>query len=136
MQLRRISGIGDRKLDLYGEAFLDVISEALSEDKAKEVDYQKEEVLQLYRIGMSVEQISAKVHLSPQQLMNILAEWIGAGAISLTEVVELPLTEISQIEQEIITSAAVNGASLKPVFDHFAGAYSLGVLRCVQAAMQ
>ncbi len=136
MQLRRISGIGDRKLDLYGEAFLEVINEALSEDKAKEVDYQKEEVLQLYRIGMSVEQISAKVHLSPQQLMNILAEWIGAGAISLTEVVELPLTEISQIEQEIITSAAVNGASLKPVFDHFAGAYSLGVLRCVQAAMQ
>ena len=136
VQMRGISGIGDRKLELYGGSFLDVINKALTDDREQEVNYQKEEVLQLYRAGMTVEQVARQIHLSPAQVYNILAQWIAKGDVSLTEVVELPLAEISQIEQHIIESTSVHGASLKPVFDHFAGAYQLGVLRCVQAAME
>ena len=136
VQMRGISGIGDRKLELYGQAFLEVINASLSGDREKEVNYQKEEVLQLYRAGMTIEQVSRQIHLSQAQVYNILARWISKGDVSLTEVVELPLVEISQIEQQIIESFASQGASLKPVFDHFSGAYSLGVLRCVQAAME
>ncbi|NRP60614.1 DNA helicase RecQ [Marinobacterium sp. xm-d-564] len=136
IQMRRISGIGDRKLELYGDAFLEVINESLSNEREKEVDYQKEEVLQLYRAGMTTDQVARQVHLSEQQVFNILAHWIALGDLALTDVVELPPSEISQIEQQILESSSIHGASLKPVFEHFSNVYSLGVLRCVQAAME
>ncbi|MGZ5077782.1 MAG: helix-turn-helix domain-containing protein [Methylobacter sp.] len=43
---------------------------------------------------------------------------------------------MSRIEQAIIELPDDQRNALKPVYEHFGGQYSYGVLRCVRAALQ
>lgn len=136
VQLRRINGIGDRKLEQYGEAFLEVISEYLSQSQQSAGDMQTEEVFTLFRAGMSVEQIARQIRLSPQQVYNRLAQLISAGQLSVDEVVELEKAERQRIEDLLLTSRETIGASLRQVHQELAGVYDLGLLRCLAAGLE
>ncbi len=135
IQMRRISGIGDRKLELYGQAFLGVIQEFLAEEQAESEDLQSQEILQLFQAGMAPEQIAVRVHLSETQVYQRLSGWIQQGILSVAEVVSLPSSELQQIESCIIDQFAQQGASLRQVHKALEGAYDLGVLRCIRAGL-
>ncbi|WP_432695835.1 DNA helicase RecQ [Marinobacterium sp. YM272] len=129
-QLRRLNGVGERKLNQYGDPFLELIAEHQAAP-ADDSDTQAEETLMFYRSGMTVEQVARQQKLSVNTIYSHLAAAIRKGAIGVDEVVELPAAERQQIEQTILEHRRHKGGSLKVVHEALAGAYEYGVLRCI-----
>ncbi|WP_347989990.1 DNA helicase RecQ [Methylomonas sp. AM2-LC] len=135
-QMALISGVGERKLALYGDEFLAVLAQfssleikAISSDTANET-------LDLFRLGLNVEQIAAKRNLKTDTVYNHLSKNLETGLIDLHEVVNLSNADITAIEDQFLHLPDQQKNALKPVYEHFAGEYSYEVLRCVRASLQ
>ncbi|MGZ4979347.1 MAG: DNA helicase RecQ [Methylobacter sp.] len=137
-QMSLLSGVGERKLELYADEFLDVIGEFVDINKNGPIglsDTMAESVA-LFRLGYSVKQIAQQRELQETTIYGHLAQSLEQGMLVLTDVVELPEQEISRIEKAIINLPEDQRNALKPVYELFDGQYSYGVLRCIRAALQ
>jgi ATP-dependent DNA helicase RecQ len=125
-----LSGVGQRKLDLYGDKFIAVIKNwsAAAQDSdtvAKTLD--------LFRLGYKVQQIAEQRSLTVDTVYSHLSRALELGLAELTEVVELSQAQIQSIEDVIMNLPEEQKNALKPVFDFFDGQYSYGVIRCIRA---
>jgi ATP-dependent DNA helicase RecQ len=137
-QMSLLSGIGVRKLELYADEFLAVISEFVDINKNGPIglsDTMAESVA-LFRLGYSVKQIAQQRELQESTVYGHLAQSLEQGLLVLSDVVELPEQEISRIEQAIMDLPEEQRNALKPIYELFGGQYSYGVLRCIRAALQ
>jgi ATP-dependent DNA helicase RecQ len=136
-QMGLLSGIGVRKLELYADEFLAVISEFvdLSNGPIGLSDTMAESVA-LFRLGYSIKHIAQQRELQETTIYGHLAQSLEQGMLVLADVVELPEQEIRQIEESIINLPEDQRNALKPIYELFQGQYSYGVLRCVRAALQ
>jgi ATP-dependent DNA helicase RecQ len=132
-QLALISGVGVRKLELYGEQFLAVISNFSSHNHA--IADTVTESVNLFRLGYNVTQVAQKRALKEETIYNHLSQALEQGLLKLEDVVDLPKQEIKQIEEVLLSLPEEQRNSLKPAYEAFDGQYSYGVLRCVRAAM-
>ncbi len=128
-QMAQLSGIGQRKLEAYGEEFLDVLRE---HDAGPQVDT-AEESLQLFRLGMDVSTIARQRQLKADTVYHHLAKGIENGELDLAEVVGLDQEALAQIQYAFETET--QPIRLKSVYESLDGAYEYGLLRCVKAAM-
>jgi ATP-dependent DNA helicase RecQ len=131
-QLSRISGVGERKLDAYGESFLDVI---LSHSPVEQ-DMDKSDTVQI-TIGLlnqklSPQEIALKRELTLSTIYKHLSQSIEMGELKLTDAVTLEENEI-----KIIQFAFDNceDGKLKSVYEELNGEYDYGVLGCVRASL-
>ena len=134
-QFKRLNGVGQRKLDLYGDQFIAVIEEH-EVNEPVDVDAQVEQSIMLFRSGMTTEQIALQQKLSAKVIYNHLARGISQGQLEMNDVVELPDAELRHIEQVIHECQREYGNALKPVYEALAGVYEMGILRCVKAGLQ
>jgi ATP-dependent DNA helicase RecQ len=130
-QLAHISGVGTRKLEAYGEAFLDVLRQHAGEDTERSDTV--EDTLQLFRLGMDAEAIARQRGLTVDTIHSHLATAITRGQVELNDAVGLAQAEVNAIADALL--AQDGGKRLKPVYEMFEGRYGYGVLRCVQAAL-
>ncbi|WP_299183191.1 DNA helicase RecQ [uncultured Neptuniibacter sp.] len=135
-QFRRLNGVGERKLDLYGADFIEVIEAHEDQAKQEGVASQAQESVLLYRSGMTVDQVSRQQRLSPNAIYGHLAQAIQSGEMAVRDVIELPDSEYSHIEQVMLECQQEFGQALKPVHEALAGVYELGVLRCIKAGLE
>ncbi|MGZ8135816.1 MAG: DNA helicase RecQ [Methylococcaceae bacterium] len=133
-QMELISGVGVRKLELYGDQFLAVINEFLEADD--DVSDTVSESINLFRLGYSVKQIAEKREFQETTIYKHLAHGLMQGLLVLADVIELSDVEIMPIEEAILGLSEEQKNSLKSVYELFDGAYSYDVLRCVKAALQ
>lgn len=137
-QMSLLSGIGQRKLELYADDFLAVISEFVDINKTGPLglsDTMAESVA-LFRLGYSVKQVAQQRELQETTIYGHLAQSLEQGMLVLADVVELPAQDIRRIEESMINLPDEQKSTLKPVFELFDGQYSYGVLRCIKAALQ
>jgi ATP-dependent DNA helicase RecQ len=132
-ELARLSGVGQNKLKLYGEKFLDVIAEFATDYGLSAT---ASDTLRLFQAGLSIEVIAQKRLLKPSTIYVHLSEAIAQGLLTVNEVLDLSEAEIKDIESCILELSKEPDSSLKPVFEYFAAAYDYGVLRCVKAGLQ
>ena len=137
-ELSHISGIGQHKLKQYGDLFLEVINEFLKPKRTEHdtLSETAEESLELLESGLTVEQIAEQRGLKPDTIYTHLALAIEQGILDLSDVIQLPEAEIKDIALSILELSEQPNAPLKPVFEHFAGHYEYGVLRCIKAGLQ
>jgi len=145
-ELLRISGVGDRKAQAFGDDFLDEISLYVQQSGAEPVapapppsrPREKREglsatigeTLDLFNTGLTLEEIARARQLTPTTIEGHLADAIEAGeAVNLERLV--PAERLRAIEAAI---AVQGGDYLKPIFDYLGGAYSYGEIRLVRAA--
>ncbi len=131
-QLATISGIGERKLDAYGEAFLTVLQQHQRQASGAVSDTAAE-TLQLFQQGMDAAAIAKQRELSIATVYNHLAMAIERGDVSVQAVTGLPASEITMLRTAI--EQYEEAGRLKPVFDAMQGEYDYNILRCVKAAM-
>ena len=131
-QLSNISGVGARKQEAYGEAFLEVLNEYRNLDDDTQSDTE-EETLQLFRLNMDIEAIAAQRGLKATTIYNHLAKGIERDEVPLSEVVQLQPEQLETIRFAIEHNDG--GKRLKPVFDTLEGEFPYEVLRCVRADM-
>ncbi len=131
-RLGRISGIGERKLEAYGEAFLEVLN--AHPLGAEPVSDSAEESLGLFRLGMDAEAVAAQRGIKPETVYAHLATAIANGELPLSEVVPLEAGELERIRLAF-DSCAEEGGRLKPVHEALEGRYDYHILRCIKAAL-
>jgi len=132
-QLLNISGVGESKLEKYGEAFLKVIVD-FNNSKQKETSDTVNETLLLFRSGQNIGTIADKRNIKTTTVFSHLAMCIEQGELNLDEVVDLNKNEISIIHETLL-SVDDGSRKLKPVYDALDGMFDYHILRCVQAAM-
>jgi ATP-dependent DNA helicase RecQ len=132
-QMRLLSGVGERKLALYGDQFLAVIRDYIDDHSTHDT---VSESVDLFKLGYSVDKIAQKRALKEETIYTHLSQALEQGLLVLTDVVELPESEIKCIEEAILSLPDEQQNALKPLYEHFGGQYSYSILRCVRAALQ
>lgn len=135
----QLSGVGEKKLELYGHAFLEVLSEfqdVLLEPSQNSVSETVSETLELFRLGFSVEKIAEQRELKKSTVFSHFAQILALGQAKLEDVLDLSEAEIKTIEDCILELSGDQKNVLKPVYEALDGAYDYDVLRCVRAAVQ
>ncbi len=129
-QLSRISGVGERKLDAYGDSFLEVILEHGDSAESKNSDTAQESVELLCR-GLKPLEIAHQRDLTLATVYRHLAGAIRSGELELEDVVELDAAALQEIRFAFEHS---EDTRLKPVYEMLDGEYDYGILECVKAA--
>jgi len=135
-QMAAISGIGARKLELYGEQFLEVIRAHAETPTPISSDDTVGASIELFRLGYNIERIAAQRGLKTTTVYGHLAEGIERGLVALQEVVELPERDIGLIQDVMLNLPDEQKRALKPVYEQFGGVYSYEILRCVKAGLE
>jgi ATP-dependent DNA helicase RecQ len=131
-EMALISGIGERKLELYGDKFLAVINQFIDGTVPDTVN----ESVNLFRLGFNVAQIAERRGFKESTILGHLAHSIEQGALALGDVIDIPDHELRHIEEAILALPNEQKNTLKPVFEAFQGEYDYGLLRCVQASLK
>ncbi|MDH3355042.1 MAG: DNA helicase RecQ, partial [Chromatiales bacterium] len=129
-QLSNISGIGARKLESYGTAFLDILTE-YRDLEADDKSDTEEETIQLFRLGMDIEAIAEQRDLKPTTIYSHLTKGIESGEVILTDVVTLQENQLEAIRFALEHNDG--GKKLKPVFEALEEEFPYEILRCVRA---
>ncbi|MCY1240024.1 ATP-dependent DNA helicase RecQ [compost metagenome] len=134
--MAQVSGVGARKLERYGQAFLDVLteSEAAPAAPAAVVDL-RHELVTLARAGMTPAQIARQLDCTEKNVYSLLAEAIGRQQLSLEQALDLPEELMGEIQDAFLEG----DGELPPVAElaeRFDGRVPAGVLHCVRAALQ
>ncbi len=135
-QLRQISGVGEQKLQRYGEQFLRVIANhPLAGLLDNSLSVTINETLVAWQQGSKIAEIAAQRETQTSTIYSHLAEAIAAGLVDVNDVIGLSAEQQQQIVLLMESLEGDEAGRLKPVFDAFDGQYDYGVLRCVQAAL-
>ncbi|MET0088987.1 MAG: DNA helicase RecQ [Candidatus Thiodiazotropha sp.] len=131
-QLARISGVGARKLEAYGDIFLACLESFTHAPEPGPRD-SLEETLSLLQQGLDIPTIATQRSLTPGTVYTHLAQAITEQRLSLEEALPLSASQLETIRQTFEQHAPIE--RLKPIFEALDGEYEYGILRCVQAAM-
>ncbi|OCX93036.1 MAG: ATP-dependent DNA helicase RecQ [Pseudomonas sp. CO183] len=128
-----ISGVGARKLERYGQAFLEVLQG--NSEVAKPPADLRHELITLARAGMTPAQIARQLDCSEKNVYAMLAEAIGLQQLSLEQALDLPEDLLGEI-QEAFLDGEGELPPVSAVAEQFAGRVPEQVLYCVRAALQ
>jgi ATP-dependent DNA helicase RecQ len=135
--MRYISGVGEQKLQHYGETFLAVVrAHPLPELLANTFSDTINETLYLHLQGRDAETIGRERDLKPGTVYGHLASAIEAGLLDAREALPLDEVEYKRIVTTLELLNSREEARLKPAFEALDEAYDYGMLKCVLAAMQ
>jgi len=133
---RYINGVGDMKLERYGQRFIEVITEYPLPDLLKNnFSDTINETLTLHHEGLDIEAIAEKRELSPGTIYTHLSDVIEAGILSAVDVLDIEDEELTTIERTAEFLKSKQERTLKPLFDELDGEFDYGVLRCVVSGM-
>lgn len=132
-EMAQVSGVGARKLERYGMAFLEVLQGAAAAPRV--VADLRHELISLACAGMTPAQIARQLNCSEKNVYSLLAEAIAAQQLSLEQALDLPEELLGEIQEAFLDGEG----ELPPVAsltEQFQGRASEGVLHCVRAALQ
>lgn len=116
-EFKAISGVGQRKLEVYGDLFMEEIKQFIAEKPTKKKKGNTYKItFQLYQNGLSVPEIAKKRELAQTTIFSHMAKLYAEG-----ESID-PYDFISQKEVDKIKKAKEtleDPDALKPYFDHF-----------------
>ena len=132
-EMATVSGIGARKLERYGEAFLEVLGGQAQTPKV--VADIRHELISLARAGMTPMQISGQLQCSEKNVYTMLAEAIGRQELSLEQALDLPEDLMEEVQDAFLDGEG-ELPSVASIAEQFKGRVPEGVLYCVRAALQ
>ncbi len=132
-QMLSVSGVGESKLQKYGEDFLAVIRDYCDSNKRQDTSDTEAESVKLFLDGFDIDTIAEQRQLKATTVYSHLAAAIEVGDLELEQVIDLGEDELREIRATIETLSTGAG-KLKPVFEAFDGRYDYPTLRCIQAA--
>ncbi|MEL0083436.1 MAG: RecQ family ATP-dependent DNA helicase, partial [Gammaproteobacteria bacterium] len=132
--LRQISGVGEQKLQRYGEQFIaEIASHPLDELLDNRLSDTVNETLMAYQQGLEVEEIARQRDIQTTTVYDHLADAIAVGLLEVQPVTGLSADQLQQILLMMESFEVEEPGRLKPVYDALEGEYEYGLLRCVQA---
>lgn len=110
-----ISGVGNRKLEVYGDIFMNEIRAFKDEKKAKKADTFKE-TYAMFQQGLSIGEIAEKRNLTSTTIFSHIAKlYLDGKPINIYDFIDKDEVEaVKKAKKEL-----ENPPALKPYFDHF-----------------
>ncbi|WP_028694890.1 DNA helicase RecQ [Pseudomonas cremoricolorata] len=133
-EMGQVSGVGARKLERYGQAFLEVLNAGEASTAPVPVTDLRHELISLARAGMTPAQIAGQLDCSEKNVYSLLAEALGRQELSLEQALDLPEDLLMEIQDAFLDGEG----ELPPVTTIsplFASRVPEGVLYCVRAAL-
>ncbi|WP_071870503.1 DNA helicase RecQ [Atopomonas hussainii] len=131
--MAQVSGVGARKLERYGEAFLAVLQDD-NQAPAMRTEDVRHELACLARAGMTPAQMAEQLKLSEKSVYGYLAELISAGQLSLEQAIDLPESLLGEI-QDVFLDGDGDLPGVSQVRELLGGRVNDGVLHCVRSAL-
>ena len=131
--MQYIPGVGEKKLDKFGQSFLEVIqSEPLPDMLKNNLSDTVNDTLLLLNEGNDIDNIARLRDMKVSTIYTHIADAIEAGLVDAQKVLQLSDHQYN----EIISALEMNEdeSRIKPVFDSLEGQYDYGILKCVQAS--
>lgn len=133
-QMSGISGVGEKKLDAYGQAFLEVLAAFGEGGGTPDYGDTVAETLALHRLGMDAQQIARQRQIKPATVYAHLAEGIAQGVVDVSEAVGMAAEEVQRIQTLMLEHQG--GQRLKPVYEALDRKVDYPQLRCIRAALE
>ncbi|MGF0337702.1 DNA helicase RecQ [Ectopseudomonas toyotomiensis] len=134
-EMAEVSGVGARKLERYGQAFLEVLNGSGADDTPAPVADLRHELVSLARAGMTPAQIAGQLNCSEKNVYSLLAEAIAQQQLTLEQALDLPEELLGEIQETFLDGEGELPA-VSEVAPLFAGRVDEAVLYCVRAALQ
>jgi ATP-dependent DNA helicase RecQ len=141
--LGKLSGVGQKKLESYGQVFLEIILQYApaferesDEGSRKRMPIVSDTVLatwELLKEGLSPLQVADKRKLAKSTVFTHCAELVEAGELTAIEATGLADSDVQRILDTYEALTDEDKGRLKPLFDKLNGEYDYGILRCVLA---
>lgn len=133
---RYINGVGEMKLQRYGQQFMAEISQyPLPEILNNNFSDTINETLSLHNDGFSIDEIAEKRGLKATTLYGHFADAIEAGMLKAPDILEIDDEDYEMIERTAEMLNTLEEGSFKPLYDELDGEFDYGILRCVVAGM-
>jgi len=134
-EMKFISGVGEKKLQQYGQAFLEVILQhPLPEEVNQHFTDTVNESLMLFAKEQSVKQVAEKRNLTEGTIYAHLAEAIAVGMLDPLDVLPIEQDDYHLICQAISSFADEPQGRVKKIREALGEEFSYGVINCVIAA--
>ncbi|MBZ9664968.1 DNA helicase RecQ [Pseudomonas sp. LMG 31766] len=133
--MAEVSGVGARKLERYGQAFLEVLNGSGADEVPAPVADLRHELVSLARAGMTPTQIAGQLGCTEKNVYSLLAEAIAQQQLSLEQALDLPEELLGEI-QEAFLDGEGELPTVSEIAPLFAGRVDEAVLYCVRAALQ
>ena len=147
-EMSQISGFGQIKIEKYGKTFWRVILDhckplqltsrvhlkapkAERKEKVERENETKQQSLNLFNQGYSMEKIAATRGLSPTTIEGHLAFYVQSGKLPIEQIVDK--RKVGVIQEAI---ASVGGHMLTPIREFLGNDYSFGEIRLVMAHLE
>lgn len=137
IDMAQISGVGARKLERYGRAFLAALNHSGLPATQSVVNNQdlRHELVTLARSGMTPEQIAQHMQCSLKNVYSLMAQAIAGNLLSLEQALDLPEDLLGQIQDAFLEGDG-KLPSAASIAEQFSPQVEEGVLYCVRAALQ
>ncbi|MCK4708486.1 MAG: HRDC domain-containing protein, partial [Gammaproteobacteria bacterium] len=133
-QMEPISGIGAKKLELYGEDLINVIQQfPLDEMLDNNLSDTVNQTLQQFKQGIQLEQIATDRELTLNTVYTHLSVAIEAGIIQLDDIIQLDSDELEEIIFALELEQDEDSFSMRKVYDDLQQKYDYHILHCVKA---
>ncbi len=139
----RLSGVGTRKLEQYGQIFIALIENHLLEQglQAKpeppsappQLLETVQFTLELFKQHADVQAVANQRGLKISTIYSHLAQAIEQNQQDLQAIKEINVSDIEIIQEALSILPNSEAFALKPLYEALAGAYDYGILRCVTA---
>ncbi|AVO56360.1 DNA helicase RecQ [Ectopseudomonas mendocina] len=134
-EMAEVSGVGARKLERYGQAFLEVLNGGAADEAPAPVADLRHELVSLARAGMTPAQIAGQLGCSEKNVYSLLAEAIAQQQLTLEQALDLPEELLGEIQETFLDGEGELPA-VSEIAPLFAGRVDEAVLYCVRAALQ
>ncbi|MDP9940047.1 DNA helicase RecQ [Ectopseudomonas alcaliphila] len=134
-EMAEVSGVGARKLERYGQAFLEVLNGSGADDTPAPVADLRHELVSLARAGMTPAQIAGQLGCTEKNVYSLLAEAISQQQLTLEQALDLPEELLGEIQEAFLDGEGELPA-VSEIAPLFAGRVDEAVLYCVRAALQ
>lgn len=147
-EMKNIYGIGAKKLEHYGERFLEQIQQYMREHpdekpcenskpfyKNKTCSPTVFETIEYIKAQKTPEEIAQIRKLTIKTIYSHLAQAVECGELEVEQVVPLGIDEIEIIRQAFLELSDGNRLYLKPVFEKFYGKYDYTFLECIRGSI-
>jgi len=131
-EMKQVPGIGQHKLERYGQRFLDVLAELGGGGAPADT---RRETRRLLRAGQGPTAIAEARGLAPATVYEHLAQGVENGEIGLEEVLDLDPGARGTIEDAMLENGEPV-TRLRPVFDALDGEWSFETLKLVRADLR
>ena len=135
MEMLDITGVGEHKLERYGQAFIDAILDFLGGPGSKaQKGNTHQETLSLYLQGLKPDEIASRRKMSPQTVYSHIAYLYLRGNISSLEEF-VSWQEVEQIKKAIKFLGGKSNV-MKPIFEHLNESISYLKIRLALAVIE